>query len=120
MFTYNTTTKTYPLIAGFPVSLPLIGIGASSSGKTTGTLALDQDSTGKLWAAYTGGGSGGDGNVRVISSTSADHLTWDTTGFILETGLGLVKVETSPILAFGGNKIGVGWSNQRTNQVALL
>ena len=115
-YTYSTTTKLYTVVAGFPVSLPTIGVGTSSSGKSYGTVTIDQDSTGKLWVSYTGGGIGGDGNVHVISSTSVDHKTWDTTGFILESGLGLVKVETSPILAFGGNKIGVGWSNQSTNE----
>ena len=118
-YTYNTATKTYTIVSGFPINLPTIGVGTSSSGKSYGSITIDQDSTGKLWASYTGGGIGGDTNVRVISSTSADHKTWDTTGFVIETGLGTLKVETSPIIAFGGNKIGVGWSNQLTNEFAF-
>ena len=114
-YTYTSATQTFTIVSGFPVNLPLTGVGTSSSGKTYGTLAIEQDSTGKLWAAYTGAGLGGDGTVRVISSTSADHRTWDTTGVVLETGISTLKTEGSTIVRFG-NKIGVGWSNLNTNE----
>ncbi|HKZ76815.1 MAG TPA: IPT/TIG domain-containing protein, partial [Pyrinomonadaceae bacterium] len=117
-YTYSTTTKTYTLVSGFPISLPLIGVGTSGSGKAYGTLAIDQDSTGKLWAAYTGSGMGGDGNIRVISSTSVDHKTWDTTGFVLASGVSVNKTEGSTIVRFG-NKIGVAWSNLNTSENAF-
>ena len=118
-YSYSTLTKTHTLLPGFPVSLPLTGVGTSSSGKLYGTLALDRDSTGKLWATYPGSGNGGDGNMRVIWSTSPDHITWNTTGFVLEAGLSLIKTEGSAIIRFGGNKIGVAWSNQMTGQLGF-
>ena len=118
-YSYSTVTKTHTLNPGFPVSLPLTGVGTSGSGKLYGTLALDKDSTGKLWAAYTGSGAGGDGNMHVIWSTSPDHITWNTTGLILEAGLSLIKTEGSAIVRFGGNKIGVAWSNQMTGQLGF-
>ncbi len=118
-YTYNSSTQTYSLISGFPVNLPLVGVGASNTGKIFGNIAIDQDSTGKLWAAYSGTGLGGDGKVRVIWSTSADHKTWDTSGFVLESGVSTVNTEGTAIVAFGGNKIGVAWSNQVTLEIGF-
>lgn len=113
-YTYDSVGKTYTLVSGFPVDIPLTGLASS--------LTLAQDSTGKLWATYTGtsdAGVLGDGKLHVIWTTSADHLTWDATGAVLETGLSVLLRETSAITAFGGNKIGVTWSNQAANEVGF-
>jgi len=118
-YDYDSTTQTFSQVAGFPVNLPLTGIGTSGSGKVYGTLSIEQDSTGKLWASYTGGGIGGDGNMRVIWSTSADHTQWDTNGFILASGLSILKTEGAAIVRFGGNKIGVAWSNLNATENAF-
>ena len=112
-YTYNSVTKQYALISGFPVNLPL-------TGGSTSALVLEKDSTGKLWATYTGTQGGvSDGKVRVIWSTSADHKTWNTTGFELESGLTPNVIEISAITHFGGNKIGIAWSNQVLKQIAF-
>jgi len=118
-FSYSATTKTYTLISGFPVSLPLIGIGAGTSSSLTGSITIEQDSAGKLWAAYPGTGPGGDGNIRVIWTTSADHKVWDTTGFVLATGASTTAQEVEPMVHFGGNKVGVIWSNQVAGEIAF-
>jgi hypothetical protein len=105
-FSYDAGTKTYTLLPGFPVSLPL-------NGSSTSAFVLDKDTTGKLWATYTGTQGGlSDGTVRVIWSTSADHTVWDTNGFVLESGLVPNTLEISAITHFGGDKIGIVWSNQ--------
>jgi hypothetical protein len=77
-------------------------------------VPLHQDSTGKLWATYTAGS-----NVRVIWSTSADHLTWDTTGFILAPDVSALTTEAAAITHFGGDKIGVVWGNQALAEYAF-
>ncbi len=111
-YSYDLVSKTYTLIPGFPVDIPLTGLAS--------TLTFAQDSTGKLWATYTGtNNSGGDGKVHVIWTTSPDHLTWDSTGTVLETGLSVLIKEVSAITAFGGNMIGVTWSNHATNQIGF-
>jgi hypothetical protein len=112
-YSYDTGTKTYSLISGFPVQIPLHG-GATSA------IVLDKDSTGKLWATYTGTQGGlSDGKIHVIWTTSADHTTWDTAGATLESGLTPNKTEISAITHFGGDKMGVVWSNQPGKEIAF-
>lgn len=113
-YSYSSGTKTYALVSGFPVTIPLTGLASA--------LTFTQDSTGKLWATYTGTNNSagvGDGKVHVIWTTSPDHLTWDTTGVVLDTGLSVLLTEISAITPFGGNKIGVTWTNQVTNEIAF-
>jgi hypothetical protein len=118
-YSYNTSNDTYTLISGFPINLPLFGMGAGISDAESGSITLAQDSTGKLWAAYPGSFIGGDGNYRVIWSTSADHKTWETTGFTLASGGSTLHQEVAPIVHFGGNKIGIAWSNQVSKELAF-
>ena len=118
-FTYNTATDTYAAATGFPVTLPLTGIGTGTSDSQYGAVTLAQDSTGKLWASYPGTGPGGDSNYRVIWSTSADHRTWNTAGYVLDTGGSTVTQEVMPVVHFGGDRIGVMWSKQPTKEIAF-
>ena len=118
-YTYNSTTKLYTVVAGFPVTMPLIGIGTGISLSQSGSITLAQDSTGKLWAAYPGTGPNGDSNYRVIWSTSADQKVWDTNGFILDTGGATITQEVESIIPFGGNKIGITWSNQVVEELGF-
>ncbi|HKZ80263.1 MAG TPA: IPT/TIG domain-containing protein, partial [Pyrinomonadaceae bacterium] len=118
-YTYNSVTDTYTLITGFPINLPLTGIGPGISDAQIGSITIAEDSTGKLWAAYPGTFTGGDGNYRVIWSTSADHKTWDTTGFIFASGGSTVTQEVAPIVHFGGNKVGIIYSNQPSVKIGF-
>lgn len=95
-FTYNAATQTYPLVSGFPVPL---AIAAGSE-----TIVLDQDATGRLWAAYEGGG-----NVYAAYSTSADHTAWQLPGVILRSGLN--DDDVASVIKFG-SRVGVFWSDQ--------
>ena len=47
-FSYNTTTRTYSLDAGFPVN-----VFTPVTSDDLETTAIDKDSTGKLWATFT-------------------------------------------------------------------
>lgn len=96
-YTYATTTRAWVLVSGFPVSLP--------NPTDSETMVLEQDSTGRLWTTAEGGG-----NINVYYSTSADHRTWVTTPVVLRTGVNIDDI--SSIVAFGGNKVGVFWSDQ--------
>jgi hypothetical protein len=100
-------------MSGFPVALPL-------SNGSTSAIVLDKDSTGKLWATYTGTEGGlSDGKIHVIWSTSDDHTVWDTTGTTLESGLVPNTTEISTITHFGGNKLGIAWSNRPAKEIAF-
>jgi Calx-beta domain-containing protein/IPT/TIG domain-containing protein/uncharacterized protein DUF4214 len=112
-YSYDSASKTYALIDGFPIDLLL-------DGGSTSAIVLAEDSTGKLWATYTGTqGSDSDGKIHVIWSASVDHKVWDTTGTTLEVGLTPDKTEISAITHFDGNKIGIAWSNQPQAEIAF-
>jgi len=110
-YSYSSASQSFALMTGFPVDLPLSG--ATTVG-VVNAVPIHQDSTGKLWAAYAA-----DTNVHVIWSTSADHRTWDTTGFVLASDVSNLTTEAAAIAAFGGNKIGVVWGNQNLAEWAF-
>jgi len=96
-YTYVSASRAYALVSGFPITL------ANPSGSET--MVLDQDSSGRLWASAEG-----DGNIYAYYSTSADHRTWAGTPVTLQTGVD--PDDISSVVAFGGNRIGVFWSDQ--------
>ena len=55
----------------------------------------------------------------MIWSTSADQKVWDTNGFILDTGGATITQEVESIIPFGGNKIGITWSNQVVEELGF-
>ena len=77
-------------------SLCIIGYGWSDD--------KPQDGTGKLWIAYEAGG-----DINVVWSISDDHLSWNTSGAVI--GTGVTADDLSSCVAFE-NKIGVFWSDQ--------
>ncbi len=98
-YTYDAVAKAYDAVAGFPVPFATGGAGDRA--------VIDQDSTGKLWITYITGA-----DVRVLWSTSADHKTWDTTGFVVGTSVDAGE-DMASIIAFDGDKIGVFYSDVR-------
>jgi uncharacterized repeat protein (TIGR02543 family) len=96
-YSYNSASKSYSLDAGFPVIV---------NNSVSETLVLAKDSTGKLWVTWTEGGK-----VKVNRSLGSD-LTWGTPFDLPVQGTDIKIDDISSILAFGGNKIGILWSNQ--------
>ncbi len=96
-YSYNAAAKSYSLDAGFPVMV---------NNSLSETLVLAKDSTGKLWVTWTEGGK-----VKVNRSLG-DDLTWGTPFDLPVQGTDTKIDDISSILAFGGNKIGILWSNQ--------
>lgn len=97
-YTYNAATKTYSLDAGFPINI--------SSSKAE-ALVLDKDSTGKLWVTWAE-----NGKIK-INRSLGDDLTWGTPFDLPVQGNDTDLDDISTLVAFGGNKIGVLWSNQK-------
>jgi Bacterial Ig-like domain len=98
-FSYNASTDTYSLDGGFPATINSV---------RSETLVIDKDSTGKLWATWEQGGQ-----VYVNRTTGSD-ASWGTP-FVLPGATGLNGDDISTLIAFGGNKLGVMWSNQSAN-----
>ncbi|MDZ7361899.1 MAG: InlB B-repeat-containing protein [candidate division KSB1 bacterium] len=96
-YSYHSASKSYSLDAGFPVSV---------NSSISETLVLAKDSTGKLWVTWTEGGK-----VKVNRSVG-DDLTWGTPFDLPVQGTDTKIDDISSVLAFGGNKIGIMWSNQ--------
>jgi PKD repeat protein len=97
-FSYDPATRGYSLDSGFPVQI---------NNYSTETLTIDKDSTGTLWATWAQGSS-----IYVNSTTGGDAV-WGTP-FVLPTSgaTGLDADDISAVAAFGGNQVGVMWSNQ--------
>lgn len=100
-YSYNTSTDTYSLDAGFPTLV---------NQARTETLVLDEDSTGALWATWRQ-----DANIMVARST-AGGTSWGTP-FVLPGVTGVTADDISSVLAFGGNRIGIMWSDQNTGKM---
>src|SRR5829696_2831438 len=96
-FSYDAATKKYTLDPGFPVVI---------NNYKTETLVIDKDSTGKLWATWQ------QSNQIYVNRTVGDDRTWGTP-FVLPADRTNVTVDdASAVLAFGGDKIGIMWSDQ--------
>lgn len=100
-YTYNAGTRAWVLTSGFPVTVP------NPSGSET--MVLESDSSGRLWTCAEGGG-----NINVYYSTSADRRTWSSSPVILASGVSTDDI--CSIVAFGGNRVGVFWSDQNRDE----
>ena len=102
-FSYDSGSKTYTLDPGFPVAITR---GISE------TLVLAKDSTGMLWVTYVQ-----NSKVMVNHSTTSD-ANWGLP-YILPVGstyTNLTSDDISSVIAFGGDRIGLMWSNQSTKK----
>jgi hypothetical protein len=95
-YTWDGTLRIWNLVTGFPVAVP------RPSGAET--MVLELDSTGRLWATAEGAE-----RVAVYYTTSADHRTWSGS-MTLQSGISTDDI--SSVVAFGGDRIGVFWSDQ--------
>jgi hypothetical protein len=93
-YSYSTASQTYTLDAGFPTTI--------MTGKTE-TLAIDKDTTGRIWTAYTQSSK-----VYVNHTVSASDMTWGTRH---ELDGDVSSDDIASLVAFQG-KIGVLWSDQ--------
>jgi hypothetical protein len=103
-FSYNASSDTYALDGGFPVTINSVRSEA---------LVIDKDSTGKLWATWEQGGQ------VFVNRTTGGDASWGTP-FVLPGATGVNGDDISSLIAFGGNKIGVMWSNQNASPDAML
>jgi PKD repeat protein len=102
-YSYNAATDTYTRDSGFPVTI---------NNYKLETLVIAKDSTGKLWATWA------QGNQvwvnRTLCTPICNDASWGTPFVISPTA---VKADDiSSVIAFGGNKIGVMWSDQNASK----
>jgi trimeric autotransporter adhesin len=97
-YSYNTSTNSYSLDPGFPVKI---------NSATSETLVIDRDSTGTLWATWTQ-----DSHVYVNHTVGGNDAAWGSPYVVPGPGTSLTSDDISSLIHFGGDKIGVMWSNQ--------
>jgi Ca2+-binding RTX toxin-like protein len=119
-FTYNSGTQTYSVDDLDPApSTPNFTVIDSQRSEA---LVIDKDSTGQLWATWVQQDSGGTYHVYVNHTSGACGAScdWQATPDILPGSTALAPVngdiDISSVIAFGGNKIGVAWSDQIASQ----
>ncbi len=95
-YSYNSTSDTYTLDAGFPVDV---------NGEKSETLTIAKDTAGKLWVTWASN------TTIMVNRSTTDDLTWGTAFQVPVQGSNVNSDDISAIVAFG-NRIGVLWSNQ--------
>jgi hypothetical protein len=102
-FSYDSGAKSYSLDGGFPATITTVA---------TETLVIDKDSTGTIWATWT------QGKAVKVAHTTTNDATWSTPITPSVTGTtGLNSDDISSLIAFGGNRIGLMWSNQSASKM---
>jgi PKD repeat protein len=103
-FTYNTTTKKYTIVAGFPKVVAQGGTDAATIAKAP---------NGRLWVAYTqdDASPATTAKVKVVSSTTAAGTIWNAP-FELTGGNGPIGNNDLAAITNVSNGVGVFWSNQ--------
>src|SRR5207247_1628548 len=78
------------------------------------TLVIDKDSSGKLWATWQ------QNNTIYLNRTmnGDDHL-WGTPFALPNSAANVTVDDNSALIAFGGNKMGIMWSNQGSSNYAM-
>ncbi|WP_253904332.1 hypothetical protein [Arthrobacter sp. Br18] len=92
-YSYNWSTKTYTLLSSTRIN-----------DERVEALTIDKDSTGRVWATWQ------QGNQIYLNVTGTDGRYWGEP-FAHPASLSNVSVDdTSAVIAFDGNKMGVMWS----------
>jgi fibronectin type 3 domain-containing protein len=103
-YSYNALTGTYTLDVGFPVVI---------NNTSTETLVIDKDSTGALWATWAQ-----DNQVMVTHTVGGNDHIWATPYVVPVSGASnLNPDDIASVVAYGGNKIGIMWSNQNDSAI---
>jgi len=102
-YTYNSGSQNYIQDPGFPVTV--------TKGKEE-TLTVAKDSTGELWVAYVQSSK-----VMVNHSVGRDDV-WGTPYLLpaSATAISVTSDDIASVISFGGNKIGIFWTNQKTGR----
>jgi hypothetical protein len=106
-YSYNTTSNTYSLDAGFPVDV--------TQGRSE-TLVLEKAPSGQLWVTYVESG-----NVMINHSTTSDSV-WATPFVLPVSGASNLDADDiSSVITFDRSttspKVGVLWSNQNDTRM---
>jgi len=97
-YSYDSAASRYTLDAGFPVNIV---------DYSTETFVIDKDSTETLWATWAKSSK-----IYVSHTVGGDDRVWAIPYVLTFSGASVKADDISSLIAFGGNLIGVMWSNQ--------
>ena len=97
-YSYDPGAETYALDPGFPVTIADFKVEA---------LTIARDTTGALWATWVQGGQ------TWVRRSAGSDLLWGAPSSVSPVGTEPASDDISAVIAFGGNKIGVMWSDQK-------
>jgi PKD repeat protein len=93
---YDSTARSYSVDAGYPVAINNV---------SSETLVIEKDSSGTLWATWT------QAKHVFIAHSVGNDATWSPPIQLTISGT-LNSDDIVSTIAFGGNKVGLLWSNQ--------
>ena len=98
-YSYDAATDTYTRDSGFPATI---------NGYKLEALVIAKDSTGELWATWAQGGK--IWVSHTLCTPTCNDASWVAPFVISSTSV--TSDDISSVIAFGGNRIGVMWSDQ--------
>ncbi|MGP4033284.1 PKD domain-containing protein [Pseudarthrobacter sp. 1C304] len=111
LYRYSYSGGTFRLDSGFPTTI---------MNNSSESMTIDQDSTGAIWATWTqvaGNATSGFTNTVYVNRSAAGGTSWDTPFVLPVTNPNPAPDDISAVVAYGGNKIGVMWSDQRLGAI---
>ncbi len=111
LYRYSYSGGTFTLDSGFPTTI---------MNNSSESMTIDQDSTGAIWATWTqvsGNSTSGFTNTVYVNRSAAGGTSWDSPFVIPVTNPNPAPDDISAVVAYGGNKIGVMWSDQLAGSV---
>jgi PKD repeat protein len=109
-YSYNATSKTFTLDAGFPATI---------TNQSSESMTIDKDSTGKIFATWTqvsGNSTSGFTSAVYVNATTTSDSAWGTPFVLPVTGVNPAPDDISAVVSYRGNT-GVLWSNQKDDTV---
>ncbi|OAE02318.1 hypothetical protein A6A22_13470 [Arthrobacter sp. OY3WO11] len=111
LYRYSYASGKYTLDSGFPTVITTY---------SSESMTIDKDSEGMIWATWTqvsGVSTGGYTNTVMVNNATANGTSWGTPRALPVDNPNPTPDDISSVVAFGKNKIGVMWSDQKTGSV---
>jgi trimeric autotransporter adhesin len=102
LYRYTYANGAYTLDAGYPADINPV---------KTETLVIDKDATGTLWSTWTYGNK-----VYVNHTQGGNDASWSAP-YVVPGSTTLDSDDISSLIHFGGDKVGVMWSDQSDKKV---
>src|SRR4051794_30527420 len=102
LYRFSYAAGRYTLDTGFPANI---------NNNSSESMTIDKDSAGTIWATWTQ--VSGSSNAVYANNTLSSDNSWDTPFVLPVAGATTPKPDDiSADVAYGGNKLGIMWSNQ--------